>query len=830
MRKRHTQRRVGIRIDPAPPYHVALRDEKVSFGSSPSSLVRSDRRITVAVRCRPISEKERRYGAISVVEVKSPNLVGLTKLAQKSNPYLKSGLGAYYEFKFDHAFGHGSEQQSQSQVYETTTQPVIKTVLKGLNVTVFAYGATGAGKTYTMFGDESVGSNQLFGPNRGVIPRAIADLFRSLHTVERPKGYRPRVFISYLEIYNETIRDLLAVAEDAQKTLHPREDPVEGIVRIPGLTEREVRDDKEALEVIRDGNKRRETATTQANAVSSRSHAVMQVHIKLEHVTGRTTVQKNYGTLSLIDLAGSERARATSNRGDRLKEGANINRSLLALANCINTLATNGTRGENRRLVRVKYRDSKLTHLLKSSLEGNCRLVMLTCVGPAHTTFEESHNTLKYASRARNIKVRPVAQVTPVMPPPRPPSPENKKTSTEKTRRRSRLRTYRMRQQKRRDAGAVDVDSKVYNAGTKQYGDDSSFSGSWDETSYSSYAVAVAREQERKAKREILTLQKENVYLRQKLKSRAATSDRSRSGKESREQEMLKQITILQNRSDALRDENSKLKQAAADLVSRIKVLVDKATRPLTEKINRLQKELDATRSMSTQYRKRVDSRVTRTTSGTSDADDSKIKEATRAFDDDGTDSSSLRRTSSIRRGRVSGGGSSSNEGEARAFLNRRWKKEMQRRQQQPRNDASANVASFSPGRSLSRSPRSRKIVDAIPERVSNEQARGDSIDRKKYMLDRIGAAMRGFKNDTFVDAEESSSSLRSRSSPRGLFSSRSISSPKSTSPHWTSRLRKKKSPSSSFGGGTTRSGVSEAGLEESLARFRNRIADLMRA
>jgi hypothetical protein len=98
----------------------------------------------------------------------------------------------------------------------------------------------------------------------------------------------------------------------------------------------------------------------------------------------------------MIDLAGSERASVTKNRGDRLKEGANINRSLLALANCINTLATNGSRASSRRMVRVKYRDSKLTHLLKSSLEGNCRLVMITCVAPAHLSYEESHNSLKY--------------------------------------------------------------------------------------------------------------------------------------------------------------------------------------------------------------------------------------------------------------------------------------------------------------------------------------------------------------------------------------------------------------------------------------------------
>ena len=193
-----------------------------------------DQHITVAVRARPMSEREKRLGALSVVKVKGPNIVGLTKLAQKSNPYLKSGLGSYYEYKFDRAF---ADDGTQSDVYEQTTQSSIKTVLRGENVTVFAYGATGAGKTYTMFGDESAGgSKQLFGSRRGIIPRAIADLFRQIKALKRPKGHQLRVVMSYLEIYNETIRDLLTDSS-TKRALQPREDPVEGVVRIVGLTE-----------------------------------------------------------------------------------------------------------------------------------------------------------------------------------------------------------------------------------------------------------------------------------------------------------------------------------------------------------------------------------------------------------------------------------------------------------------------------------------------------------------------------------------------------------------------------------------------------------------
>ena len=555
-----------------------------------------DQHITVAVRARPMSEREKRLGALSVVKIKDPNIVGLTKLAQKSNPYLKSGLGSYYEYKFDRAF---AADGTQSDVYEQTTQSSIKTVLRGENVTVFAYGATGAGKTYTMFGDESAGgSKQLFGSRRGIIPRAIADLFRQIKALKRPKGHQLRVVMSYLEIYNETIRDLLTDSS-TKRALQPREDPVEGVVRIVGLTETDVRSEKEALNLISEGNKRRETATTHANDVSSRSHAVLQIHIRQRYVRPRGGgVEKTYGTLSMIDLAGSERASVTKNRGDRLKEGANINRSLLALANCINTLATNGSRASSRRMVRVKYRDSKLTHLLKSSLEGNCRLVMITCVAPAHLSYEESHNSLKYASRARNIKVRPIAQVTAVMPPPKresPPEKRNRKKSSYK----ARLKAYRRRQQQRAAAysatfdenSVFDSDSKTTNSRRMRNVDQSSSS-----PASSNYEIAVAREQERIAKRQIMDLQKDNLLLRQKLK--ASTSSHADAD------DMAKRCAILENRIRVLTRENTDLTEVAQNYTEEIERLVKEATKPLHDEIRRLNLELETTRKISDQYQK----------------------------------------------------------------------------------------------------------------------------------------------------------------------------------------------------------------------------------
>jgi hypothetical protein len=188
------------------------------------------------------------------------------------------------------------------------------------------------------------------------------------------------------------------------KCLPLREDKDRGVVEIAGVAEKAVSSPGAVLELLQFGNRHRKTEATMANQVSSRSHAVLQLVVR--HVrttsTGRESMVES--KLSLIDLAGSERASATNNTGARLNEGANINKSLLALANCINALSENSS---SSRQSNVKFRDSKLTHLLRSSLEGNCSLVMIANINPSHKTYEDSHNTLKYANRAKNIKVDP---------------------------------------------------------------------------------------------------------------------------------------------------------------------------------------------------------------------------------------------------------------------------------------------------------------------------------------------------------------------------------------------------------------------------------------
>ncbi len=182
-----------------------------------------------------------------------------------------------------------------------------------------------------------------------------------------------------------------------------RDDPLKGVT-IAGVTEQRVFERKEVMNLLTQGNRRRTTEATNANQHSSRSHAIFQVMLTSKDRTKSTDVSMLCGKLSLIDLAGSERGNATENRGIRLREGAKINTSLLALANCINALGDKMKKGTY-----VPYRDSKLTRLLKDSLGGNCKTVMIANIAPIASQYEETVNTLKYANRAKNITTRVIA-------------------------------------------------------------------------------------------------------------------------------------------------------------------------------------------------------------------------------------------------------------------------------------------------------------------------------------------------------------------------------------------------------------------------------------
>ncbi|XP_050571433.1 kinesin-like protein KIF18B isoform X2 [Cygnus atratus] len=249
---------------------------------------------------------------------------------------------------------------------------------------VFAYGATGAGKTYTMLGSEQ---------SPGIMYLTMVELYKRIEARKDEKSCE--VLVSYQEVYNEQIHDLL----EPKGPLAIREDPEKGVV-VQGLSFHQPKSAEQLLEMLANGNKNRTQHPTDANATSSRSHAVFQIYVKQQDRVVGLAHDLQMAKMSLIDLAGSERASVTNTRGERLREGANINRSLLALINVINALADAKSKKTH-----IPYRDSKLTRLLKDSIGGNCRTIMIAAVSPSALAYEDTYNTLKYANRAKEIKL-----------------------------------------------------------------------------------------------------------------------------------------------------------------------------------------------------------------------------------------------------------------------------------------------------------------------------------------------------------------------------------------------------------------------------------------
>ena len=311
------------------------------------------------------------------------------ELANKKGP-LGQNRTKEKQYAFDYAF---DKNTGQIDIFQHTTKNLVEGILHGYNATVFAYGATGAGKTYTMVGTEN---------NPGTMYLTLQDLFQKVSNNLKENQYNIRV--SFLEIYNEQIRDLIDMSPDM---LELREDPEKG-VQVAGLSEIEVESPEDVMELLFFGNQNRTQEATGANETSSRSHAVLQITVEEKDKVEGIQTEINIGKLSLIDLAGSERASRTNNRGIRMVEGANINRSLLALGNCINALVDELKHGKK---IHIPYRDSKLTRLLKDSLGGNCRTVMIANISPSDLSYEDTNNTLKYANRAKNIKTQATKNV-----------------------------------------------------------------------------------------------------------------------------------------------------------------------------------------------------------------------------------------------------------------------------------------------------------------------------------------------------------------------------------------------------------------------------------
>ncbi|XP_030766173.1 kinesin-like protein KIF18A isoform X1 [Sitophilus oryzae] len=339
--------------------------------------------MTVVVRVRPPNSKERDQNSRTVVKVVGDQLLIFDPKEEeqpffyhgvKQKDFLKRG-NKELKFMFDRVCGNSS---TNSEVYTYSTKSLVDTLMNGYNCSVFAYGATGAGKTYTMIGTEEF---------PGITFLTMKDLFSRKEELSSEREFE--LMLTYVEIYNEVVKDLLC---PGGQPLYLREDSKYGVI-ISGVKVHKIANPNDLFLLLEQGNKRRTQHLTDANAESSRSHAVFQVYI---HMTSKTTREVSTAKLSMIDLAGSERGSATGYVGPRFKEGANINRSLLALGNCINSLIN----GKNH----IPYRDSKLTRLLKDSLGGNCHTVMIANVSPSSLSYEETYNTLKYANRAKSIK------------------------------------------------------------------------------------------------------------------------------------------------------------------------------------------------------------------------------------------------------------------------------------------------------------------------------------------------------------------------------------------------------------------------------------------
>lgn len=354
--------------------------------------------VKVAVRVRPLVGQEKVHNVPQCVHFipDKPQLI----------------LGKDRGFTFDYVF---PPKTTQAEVYDKCVEPLVKSCMEGYNATVFAYGQTSSGKTYTIGGTDSA---SVLEEDYGIILRAVKQLFQIMEENKHKMEYA--VTVSYIEIYLEELRDLLDV-ETSGRDIHVREDD-KGNTVIVGATEQSVATADDVMSCLDLGSGGRQIGTTNMNEHSSRSHTIFTLYIEqkplvedeLEIVRKSNAVPATeyadykYAKFHFVDLAGSERAHRTGNVGERFKESVFINSGLLALGNVISALSD-----AKKKVLHVPYRDSKVTRLLRDSLGGNARTVMITCLSPCAVDFAENLNSLKYATRARSIRNKPVVNRDP---------------------------------------------------------------------------------------------------------------------------------------------------------------------------------------------------------------------------------------------------------------------------------------------------------------------------------------------------------------------------------------------------------------------------------
>ncbi|KAL4920504.1 P-loop containing nucleoside triphosphate hydrolase protein [Aspergillus aurantiobrunneus] len=304
------------------------------------------------------------------------------------------------DFIFDNSFWSHDENDDhyahQEDIYNSLGEDFLDHNFEGYHTCIFAYGQTGSGKSYTMMGNSE---------QPGLIPRTCEDLFQRIESAESP-DVSFNVRVSYFEVYNEHVRDLLVPRTDPPHYLRIRESPSEGPY-VKDLTEVTVRNYTEIMKLMRKGDVSRTVASTKMNDTSSRSHAVFTITLKqIHHDLSTDETTERTARIRLVDLAGSERAKSTEATGQRLREGSNINKSLTTLGRVIAALADPKAARPGKRKGKevVPYRDSILTWLLKDSLGGNSKTAMIACISP--TDYEETLSTLRYADQAKHIRTR----------------------------------------------------------------------------------------------------------------------------------------------------------------------------------------------------------------------------------------------------------------------------------------------------------------------------------------------------------------------------------------------------------------------------------------
>ncbi|PYH91239.1 kinesin-domain-containing protein [Aspergillus ellipticus CBS 707.79] len=353
--------------------------------------INEDTSIHVVVRCRGRNERE--------IKEKSGVVVSTPEGVKGKTVELSMGPNALANkaYTFDKVFSAAADQVA---VYEDVVLPIVNEMLAGYNCTIFAYGQTGTGKTYTMSGDmtDTLG---ILSDNAGIIPRVLYSLFHKLQDTEST------VKCSFIELYNEELRDLLSAEENPKLKIFENESKKgHGTTLVQGMEETFIDSATAGIKLLQQGSHKRQVAATKCNDLSSRSHTVFTITVLTKRTTESGDEYISSGKLNLVDLAGSENIQRSGAENKRAAEAGLINKSLLTLGRVINALVDKSAH--------IPYRESKLTRLLQDSLGGRTKTCIIATVTPSRSNLEETISTLDYAFRAKNIRNKP--QINSTMP------------------------------------------------------------------------------------------------------------------------------------------------------------------------------------------------------------------------------------------------------------------------------------------------------------------------------------------------------------------------------------------------------------------------------